>query len=301
MEKTIIGYMALGLLSCFNLAALAAESAAGSQGVSGSVNSQPDEVLRLWPGDAPNLLPDREAEVADEKGFIQHTSVPELFVYLPKKEQARGTAVIICPGGAYAGVAMRAHVENALQMFHEQGIAVFGLKYRTSYGKNDPEADALADGQRALRIVRSRASEWGIDPHRIGVQGYSAGSHLCLNLASRFDEGQPGTPDPLDRFSSRPDFVVLMCPWPYKKQTAEYFPLSCNTPPAFIANARDDKDCFSLATSVDNRLKALGVEEMLFIVETGGHAAFHLGLSKGLGGEWPKHLMPWLKKIGMLK
>lgn len=261
---------------------------------------RPDEVVRLWPGDAPGLHRGGSPETSNEKGFIQHTSVPELLVYLPKKVRPCGTAVIICPGGAYAGLGMRAHVEAAVRVFHEQGIVVFGLKYRTYYGKNDPEADALVDCKRAVQIVRNRAGQWGIAPDRIGIQGYSAGSHLGLNVSTRFEQGDQNAADPLDRFCSRPDFVVLMCPWPYRKQTAESFPFSRNTPPTFLACARDDKECFALASSIDERLKSLGVERGFFVAETGGHGAFDLGSSKGPGAGWPKQVVPWLKRIGMM-
>jgi endo-1,4-beta-xylanase len=168
-------------------------------------------------------------------------------------------------------------------LFNDKGIAVFGLKYRTKYGDNDVIEDALADGKRAVRIVRSRAAEWGIDPQRIGVQGYSAGGNLCLNLASRYDQGNPGSDDPLERLSSRPDFVVLMCPWPYT-QKLDDFPFDKNSPPTFIASAKDDTTApNSFAVAIDEKLKGLGVVEKTFMPEAGGHGAFHCGLVEGLG------------------
>jgi endo-1,4-beta-xylanase len=155
----------------------------------------------------------------------------------------------------------------------------------------------LADGKRAVRIVRSRAQEWGIDPHRIGVQGYSAGGNLCLNLAGRFDAGNAQATDPIERFSCRPDFCVLMCPWPNKRSMDE-FPLSQDAPPMFIANARDDKTApLSFALAIDERLKGLGVKERLFVVDTGGHGAFHYGVVDGPGAGWPEALLAWLKQV----
>jgi endo-1,4-beta-xylanase len=178
---------------------------------------------------------------------------------------------------------------------------VFGLKYRTLYGNNNVAKDALADGKRAVRIVRSRASQWGIDPRRIGVQGYSAGGHLALNLACRFDGGNPESTDPIERFASRPDFVVLMCPWPYK-QSLDDFPLSKRSPPAFIASAKDDKTApFAFAAAIDQRLQDLGVREILFSPETGGHGAFHVGMVEGAGARWPEPLLEWLEAIDILK
>lgn len=266
----------------------------------GFVKPEPTEVIRLWPGDAPGLVSGGKSESFENERY-RNVSSPQLFVYLPAKEKARGTALIIAPGGGYAHLAMCLHVENVVKLLNDRGIAVFGLKYRTLYGNNNVAEDALADGKRAVRIVRSRAAQWAIDPRRIGVQGYSAGGHLALNLACRFDEGHPGSADPIERFASRPDFVVLMCPWPYK-QSLDDFPLGKRSPPAFIASAKDDKTApFAFAAAIDRRLLGLGVREMLFSPETGGHGAFHVGMVEGLGARWPEALLGWLEGIDMLK
>jgi len=245
------------------IAALAVPWAVGAESRKSSANHAPgfvtptpNEVIRLWPGDAPNLVPGGRSETVVNERY-RNVSLPQLFVYLPPNDKARGTALIICAGGGYRHLGMCIHVENIVKLFNDQGIAVFGLKYRTKYGDNDVIEDALADGKRAVRIVRSRAAEWGIDPKRIGVQGYSAGGNLCLNLASRYDQGDPGSDDPLERLSSRPDFVVLMCPWPYT-QKLDDFPFDKNSPPTFIASAKDDTTApNSFAVAIDERLKGL--------------------------------------------
>lgn len=261
---------------------------------------KPDEVIALWPGGVPNLAPGGKDEALLNERYT-NVSVPQLFVYLPPKEKATGTALIICAGGGYGHLAMCLHVDNVVKLLNDQGIAVFGLKYRTKYGNNDVVADALADGKRAVRLVRARAAQWGIDPHRIGVQGYSAGSNLCLNLAGHFDSGDSAAADPIERQSSRPDFTLLMCPWP-NKLTIDKYPLLKESPPTFIANARDDHTApVEFALAIGDKLKGLGVETKLFIVETGGHSAFHYGAETGPGVKWPEALFPWLKQIGMLK
>lgn len=264
----------------------------------GYVAPQPTEVLPLWPGEPPHLIADgRPEHVINER--YRDVSIPQLFVYLPEKAKATGTSLIICAGGGYKHLALCIHVDNVVKELNEQGIAVFGLKYRTRYGSNDVVADALADGQRAVRLVRSRAEQWHLDPHRIGVQGYSAGGHLCLNLAARVDEGQADASDPLDRLSARPDFCVLMCPWPNNQTAAEY-PLGRNTPPTWIASARDDTSApFAFASDLAQRLASLDVPHELFAVETGGHAAFHYGMSCPPGGQWPAPLLSWMERIGM--
>jgi endo-1,4-beta-xylanase len=255
-------------------------------------------LIQLWPGDAPGLVPGGKAETFVNERYAS-VSVPQLFVYLPPKEKASGTALVICAGGGYGHLAMCLHVENVVKLLNDQGIAVFGLKYRTRYGANDVVADALADGKRAVRIVRSRSAEWAIDPRRIGVQGYSAGANLCLNLAGRFDDGDPQAADAIERVGCRPDFCVLMCLWPNERTIAD-FPLSKHSPPAFFAHARDDKTApVSFAVEVREKLRSIGVPEEMFLVESGGHGAFHCGMVEGPGAQWPEALLAWLAKINM--
>jgi acetyl esterase/lipase len=280
------------------LAAVEQKKAAGNPPP--TADSKPDSVIRLWPGDCPNLVAGGKPEAIVNDRYV-NVSVPQLLVYLPSREKANGTALIVCPGGGYSHLNTRTSVDNVVRLLNDQGIAVFGLKYRTRYGNNDVVEDALADGKRAVRIVRTRAREWGIDPQRIGVQGYSAGGNLCLNLAGRFDDGDPAATDPTERSGSRPDFVVLMCPWP-NKRTVKDFPLSKRSPPTFIASARDDKTApFGFATAIDEKFKELGITEQLFVVETGGHGAFQFGVAQSPGAKWPEALLPWLRQIGMLR
>ena len=262
------------------------------------VKPEPSVVLPLWSGEPPNLVADARPETFVDN-LYRNVSVPQLMVYLPPKDKANGMSLIICPGGGYGLLAMRTHVERVVKMLNEKGITVFGLKYRTNYGKNDVVADALADSKRAVRLVRSRADEWCLDPHRVGVQGYSAGSNLCLNLMSHFDDGDKQSADPIERFSSRPDFCVLMCPWPNKK-TIEDFPIGCTAPPTWIAIARDDAVAtFPFSEAIDEKLATQGVPHELFIVDKGGHGAFDYMMAKGPDTQWPKPLLAWLDTIGI--
>jgi len=259
----------------------------------------PSEVVSLWPGEPPGLVTNARPETCANERF-GNVSSPQLFVYLPPKEKSNGTSLIICAGGGYKHLAMCLHVENVVRHLNEQGITVFGLKYRTRYGTNDVVADALADGQRAVRLVRSRAQHWNIATNRIGVQGYSAGANLCLNLISHFDAGDAKAEDPVERLSSRPDYCVLMSTWPNAK-TIEQFPLSKNAPPTWIAIARDDTTAPpTFSQAIADKLATVGVAYQSYVVENGGHGAFHYGMSKGPGGQWPEPFFKWLGKMGLI-
>lgn len=266
-----------------------------------------DVKIAIWPGKplvthvkATSTTPPAQAEaiVSDR---IKYVSTPELFVYPPPKEKANGAALIICPGGGFNHLAMNLHVENVAKLLNDQGIAVFGLKYRTRNGDNDAEADSTADAIQAIRVVRARARKFGVDPRKIGIQGYSAGSTIVLNVLGRFDDGKPVMSDPYTGFSSRPDFAIMMCPWPNGKTIGDY-PIEKNAPPVFICQAKDDEAApFPFAMGIVEKLKKNGTPAETFIVDKGGHSAFHYGDVKGEGTKWPEHVLPWLEKIGMIK
>jgi acetyl esterase/lipase len=266
----------------------------------GYLKPEPTGIIQLWPGEPPNLVDGGKAEIIENERH-KNVSRPQLYVYLPPKEKRCGVSLIICAGGGYTRLSMGIHVENVVRILNDQGIAVFGLKYRTRYGENDVVADALADGKRAVRLVRSRAAEWGLDPQRIGVQGYSAGGNLGLNLISYSDNGSAQDSDPVERFSCRPDFCVLMSTWPAQIKHIEDLPLTRNVPPTWIAIARDDATAPpAFSQAIADRLEKLQVRHELYIVEKGGHGAFHYGLSSSEGGQWPTLLLAWLHAIGIM-
>ncbi|MEN6625781.1 MAG: alpha/beta hydrolase [Candidatus Sumerlaeia bacterium] len=259
---------------------------------------KPAQVINVYPGDAPGLVPGGRKETVVNERYVD-VSVPQLLVYLPDKAKANGTALIICAGGGYKRLAMCLHVDNVARMLNDHGIAVFALKYRTQYGANNADADALADALRAVRIVRARAAEFGVDPRKIGIQGYSAGSTVCLNVLGHFDAGNAKAADAVERASSRPDYVLLMCPWPNGKTVGDY-PIGKNAPPVFIAHARDDEAApVEFAMGLDEELKRLGVKERTFVVDKGGHTAFHWGDVQGEGVKWPGLVFEWFKEIGI--
>jgi acetyl esterase/lipase len=257
-------------------------------------SSAPDRILKIWPSDAPGLIHPQAPETIGEGMRIRNVSVPELWVYLPKQPGTNRPAVMICPGGGFGHLSVGTHVQRAVQLFNDKGIVTIGLKYRTKYGKNDPAKDSLADCIQAMRQIRLHAKEWGIDQNNIGIQGYSAGGTVCINLLGHFDAGDPNSPNAVARESSRPDFIALMCPWPNQKPAAAY-PILADPPPVFIASAEDDTIApAAFALEIASALRAKGGETSLFIVPKGGHAAFHLGVSQGIGTSWPTTVIPMI-------
>jgi len=256
---------------------------------------EPDQVVRLWPGDAPGLVSPVAQEVIENQRIV-NVSVPELWVYLPKIQKANRAAIVISPGGGGHHLAMGTHVGNAIKVYHAQDVVVFGLKYRTRYGKNNVMQDAAADCRRALRIIRLRAAEWGIDPARIGIQGYSAGSAVCLGVLGSYDDGDPSASDAAEKMSSRPDFIAMMCLWPGLGKS-EHCPIHANPPPVFMAAAEDDTTApIAYTHEIAEKIKAQGGQVQLFVVPSGGHGAFDLGHSKGPGAKWPDELLPMIVK-----
>lgn len=203
-------------------------------------------------------------------------------------------AVILCPGGAYQALASVDNGNGTLDSFLKDDFVVIVLKYRTVPNPKQAEVDALVDAKRAIRLVRQRAEEWGIDPGQIGVVGWSAGGNLALNLSSNTDKGNPGDSDPIERQSCRPDFAAMLCPWPTSRPASAY-PVSQDSPPAFIASAKDDKAAPTrFAVGIAEGYEKAGVPHNLWIIDEGGHRAFSFD-STGEGSHWRERFVEWLR------
>lgn len=253
----------------------------------------PIQTLSLWDGPAPGTPANVAPETRDKEGRTRNVSVPTLSIYLPPKALATGTAVIVCSGGGYEQLAVEKHALGSVAAFLPQGIAVLSLKYRLKPPSLDARQNAIADAARAVRLARAHAAEWNLNPHRIGMVGHSAGANMILNLLTHCDGGHPTAPDPIERQSSRPDFVGLMSLWA-DKQKPEDFTFSTDTPPVFMCSALDDKSApTSFTRAIAARLKAVGVPVQNEIYAEGGHQAFTLG--QGAHGDWTPLFVAWLK------
>lgn len=263
------------------------------------LSAQETNSFPLWPNGAPGALGNRDVDI------------PTLTPYFPDPAKATGAAIVICPGGGYAMLARHEGVDYA-RFLNESGIAGFVLKYRLgSAGYRHPAM--LEDAARAVRIVRARAAEWRLDPHRIGIMGSSAGGHLAATLLTHFDAGQPDAADPIERQSSRPDLgilcyaVITMGSFTHEgskrnllgdhpspelvRNLSNELQVTKETPPCFIWHTWEDK-----AVPVENALmfaealRKAGVPFALHIYQKGGH-----GMGLGTSTWDPAHRHPWTR------
>jgi acetyl esterase/lipase len=260
--------------------------------------------MNLWPGDAPGQVKEAPPERFDGERLWE-VSIPGAIVYLPPKEKlaaSGGTCIIGCMGGGYSHLTRIVGADHTLESLAPKGIAIVSLKYRLTPPSKSPELDAVADGIRAVRLVRAHAKEWGIDPHKIGMIGWSAGSNLILSLSTAHLQEtapHPDAADPVEHESGRPDFAVIWSPWP-NKHPAEDYKAGANAPPAMFGSAKDDRTApFVFAQAAVDSWKAAGVLVEFVTEETGGHGAFELGA--GTAGDWTQKMLPWMEKNGWWK
>jgi endo-1,4-beta-xylanase len=204
-------------------------------------------VVDLWPNSAPGSegkTGDEIVRVTNEgERVVRNVHKPSLTVYLPSKEAATGAAVVIAPGGGHREMWTDHEGHNLAQWLAAGGVAGFVLQYRLAREEGSTytiEEHALADTQRALRLVRHRASEWNLSPERIGVMGFSAGGQLAALAAVRYDAGNASAPDPIDREPSRPAFQALIYPAIPREMN-----LTKETPPAFLLCGENDRENIS--------------------------------------------------------
>ncbi len=263
------------------------------------------QVIFLWPNGAPGSegkTADETVRIAAPGGDHVVASIhrPSITVYLPSKETATGAAVVIAPGGGHSELWMDHEGYNVAQWLAGHGVAGFVLKYRLAREKGSTykiEVDSLADIQRAIRTVRSRAAEWGVQPDRIGVMGFSAGGELAALAATRFDNGTESASDPIDRISSKPSFQALIYP-----AIPRDIQLSKETPPAFLACGENDRQNISQGLpELYLALKKAGASAELHVYTATGHGFGLRATTRGPATTWPDRFRDWLEARGFLK
>jgi acetyl esterase/lipase len=287
------------LLSICLLAALAAHA------------QQEPQTLALWAGDAPG------AQGTEDRDR------PTITVYLPYGRQAAaGAGVVLCPGGGYGALAANHEGRQVANFLNSHGVAAFVLKYRLGPRYHHPVE--LGDAQRAIRLVRSRAQEFNVDPERVGIMGFSAGGHLASTAGTHFDAGDAQAADAVDRLSSRPDFLILgypvisfTTPYTHKgslrnllgdnadpklvESLSNELQVTAQTPPTFLFHTNADTGVppensvlFYLA------LRKAKVPAEMHIFEKGPHGV-GLGNTDPALSEWPILLAKWLRTRGLVK
>ncbi|HEY3282584.1 MAG TPA: alpha/beta hydrolase [Armatimonadota bacterium] len=296
--------MPSSLVSALPLVAIAALAA-----LSASEARADPTVELLWPKGAPGAVGTQEEDK------------PSLTLFLPEAAKATGTAVVVLPGGGYGGLATDHEGFQIGRWLNSLGVAAFMVKYRVAPRYHHPAP--LQDAQRALRTVRSRAAEWGIDPRKIGVWGFSAGGHLASTAGTHFDAGKPSSGDPIERASCRPDFLILSYPvisleQPYTHtgsrdnllgkepdpkllhSLSNETQVTKETPPTFLFHTTADP-----VVPVENSvafylaLRKAGVPAEMHLYQEGPHGV-GLAQSDPVLSSWPGRLADWLRVRGLL-
>lgn len=306
IQKLIAFFFPLVLLACAALP-LAAQSTSSPSPATQEPSAQPAPVL-LWPNGAPGAVGDTALDK------------PTITPYLPAQNPTH-TAVVICPGGGYAHLAIGLEGTEVAQWLNQRGVAAFVLVYRLGPRYHNPAQ--IMDAQRAIRYVRAHAAEDGVDPNHIGIWGFSAGGHLASTAGTHFEDGNPSATDPLQRLSTRPDFMVLSYPvismQPgithmgslhmllgdkpnpiLEDELSNETQVTPKTPPTFIYATTNDSTVpvMNSVLFYEACLQA-GVPAELHLFERGHHGS---GLGKGSPqlGMWPTLLQNWMALHGWM-
>lgn len=284
--------------------------------LSGFAAEMPKEIP-LWPAGAPG----EKGGIGEERDMTKPTenlvggkrvirlgnvSNPTITLYPAPTDKANGAAVLVCPGGGYSILALDLEGTEVCEWLNSIGVTGVLLKYRVPKRAGlEKHTAALQDAQRAMGMARHRAKEWGLDPTRLGVLGFSAGGHLSATLASGAGQRSYPAVDAADQASCRPDFSVLIYPAYLTlkddgDKVAPEVQVTSNTPPAFIAIAQDDPVRMENVLFYTLALKKEKVPVELHLYPTGGHG-YGLRHSKDLVSSWPDRAADWMRSRGLLK
>jgi acetyl esterase/lipase len=268
-------------------------AAQGTAPVTPSGGTETGFVIPLWEGGAPGFESRKDEPEKVANGSITNIHFPTLTAFLPKKEKANGAAIIVVPGGGLAKLGFQNGGVEPAQFLSEKGYAAFVLKYRLPREPGLPykiEEQLPQDGHRSVRLVRSRAAEFGIDPEKVGMLGFSAGGEVVSLTCYKSGTGAKNAPDPVDRLSGKPNFQMLIYPGPVGIPSK----LPNDAPPAFMLIAADDPHT-SVLLNLMQRFREAGVDYEAHIYARGGHG---FGMGKRAKSEslqhWPDRMLDWL-------
>lgn len=292
------------------LVALALTAGRGAAQPLPQIPIQDGQVIPLWSGGAPGALGTDDSDV------------PAITVYLPRTVAPNTPAVIVCPGGSYRALASNHEGRQVASYLNSLGVAAFVLRYRLGPRYHHPIE--IGDAQRAIRLVRSHQADWRIDASRVGIMGFSAGGHLAMTASTRFDAGNAGAADPIDRVSSRPDFSILGYPvismteeWTHKgsrtnllgdnpdpelaKALSGERAVTRETPATFLFQTNEDATVpAENAVYYYLALRKAGVPAELHVFEKGAHGV-GLANDDAALSEWSKLLANWLRVRKLIK
>jgi len=288
-----------------------------------AVGADKPVVVEIWPGKAPEESGDigeetvrmspeldrKQVEVTESTRLVTNVTRPTLTIYRPAKDKDTGTAILICPGGGYWNLYWQLEGEEVAAWLNSIGVTGIILKYRVPRRpdevKGEPARRPLQDAQRAVRLVRSNAGEWGIKPRQIGMVGFSAGGHLAIATATSFDQRTYEPVDDLDKISCRPDFAIGVYSGYLKAkdkdEIAAGLRIPAGTPPIFLAHGGDD-----IISPPEHSvlmylaLKKAGVPAELHIYATAAHD-FGVRSSDNPCSTWTQACATWLRHQGFLK
>ncbi len=266
--------------------------------------------LKLWPDGVPGEA-DEPGETKTQPGNdgvirITYVGDPTITVYRAPEETANGCAVVICPGGGYNILAWDLEGTEVAEWLNSIGVTGILLKYRVPRReKEQPHKAPLQDAQRAIRVARKNADAWAIDPHRVGILGFSAGGNLAVMAGTHWNETTYDKVDNADELSCRPDFMVPIYaaylgakgnPWALDSLVR----VTDKTPPAFMAVTLDDKHRGAHAALLLVELKKAGVPAELHVYAKGGHG-YGLRRSDNPVCTWPQRCEEWMQSSGLLR
>jgi acetyl esterase/lipase len=276
-------------------------------------------VVELWPGKAPEepgtIGPETtlmskqseksKVEITEPTRLVTNVTKPTLTIYRPAKDKDNGAAVLICPGGGYWNLFWQIEGEEVAEWLNTLGVTGIILKYRVPRRPDEPKGvparRPLQDAQRAVSLVRSKAKNWGIDPERIGIIGFSAGGHLAIATAMGFERRTYEPQDDIDKVSCRPNFAIPVYSGYLKELLEKGMKVPATTPPVFLAHGSED-----LISTPEHSalmylaLKRAGVSAELHIYARTAHD-FGVRQSNRPYAAWTQACAHWMRDQGFLK
>ena len=259
------------------------------------------EQIPLWPDGAPGFESRRDEPEEARDYWVRNIHNPSITAFLPPEDKATGTAVIVVPGGGHRELVFDAEGRDAAEYLNELGVAAFVLKYRLARERGSRYQLAThvrQDAYRAMRLVRSRAKEWGVDPDRVGMLGFSAGGEVLALVSYSPGQGDPDAADPVDRLNGRPDFQMVVYPGPLGIPNEG---VPADSPPLLIVCANDDRGHIEPTMDLVAKYREAGAPVEAHIYSHGGHA-FNMGRRSELLTlrAWSERMADWLRDNGWL-